>query len=497
MILNSKLIRVYIARFFPILIVLVATALVYSHYGIDGKLYRDDAIYLYSGQELLAGVPPFVSIFDIKGPVATMPFALGIGIGRILGLDDVYGARLLFAVIAAVACLGIYYVSFSLTGSRSAGVLAALAFLCYLGFTRHAVSGPRPKVAMVTFAVWSIYFATAEKYLVAGLFGSMAALIWQPAILFPVSIALQAILRGGNTHQCFARLTRVIVGSLFPALVVVIYYASVGALTEMWDGVFLFHIRYLQRESIQLVSRLALNIAKGFNEMLYLTFLGATIVPLWFFREMLVYGPTHAHVKSRLAFFVSFVLSIIWTCVDLQGYPDLFLLLPFTAVGFAVFMNWAVQGVGSCKEKNRNVLVFRCLLVSLLALTLCFTAIHVVQTGKESGLDSQKSWARQIKSLVGTDGKILSIGRPEVLVILGLKNPNPFPVIIGGYDLYIDATTPGGFTQFLHSLKTFSPDIVVYGHTEGKHTGEISAWLSEHYKEQMIGKWKTYVRLKP
>ena len=53
-------------------LILALSALVYRQYGFAGPLTRDDAIYLYSGQQMAQGTPPYLSIWDHKGPLAPM-----------------------------------------------------------------------------------------------------------------------------------------------------------------------------------------------------------------------------------------------------------------------------------------------------------------------------------------------------------------------------------------------------------------------------------------
>src|SRR5919202_626868 len=46
-------------EFLPLLVVLALAALVYGLYGFDGPLYRDYGIYLYGGQRMAEGIPPY------------------------------------------------------------------------------------------------------------------------------------------------------------------------------------------------------------------------------------------------------------------------------------------------------------------------------------------------------------------------------------------------------------------------------------------------------
>ena len=73
------------------LLVFVLAALVYGLYGFKGRLKIDDAIYLYSGQQMARGIPPYVSIFDHKGPASPMLAGLGVSTSNLLHIDDIFG----------------------------------------------------------------------------------------------------------------------------------------------------------------------------------------------------------------------------------------------------------------------------------------------------------------------------------------------------------------------------------------------------------------------
>src|SRR5215210_2261973 len=78
------------------LFILALAALVYSTYGFEGVLLRDYSIYLYSGQRMAEGVPPYVSVFDHKGPLPSMLAGLGVMLSKWLNWDDIYAVRLVF-----------------------------------------------------------------------------------------------------------------------------------------------------------------------------------------------------------------------------------------------------------------------------------------------------------------------------------------------------------------------------------------------------------------
>src|SRR5919202_702488 len=125
-------------------LVLVLAVFVYGMYGFDGALPLDYSIYLYSGQRIAEGVPPYVSIFDHKGPLSPMIAGLGVMLSKLLDGDDIYTVR---AVFFATGCLTV--VAVCLPGkcvfrSQVAGFFAALTFLGFYAYGYPAASGPEP-----------------------------------------------------------------------------------------------------------------------------------------------------------------------------------------------------------------------------------------------------------------------------------------------------------------------------------------------------------------
>src|ERR671933_1881664 len=90
------------------LFVLALAAFVYSLYGFDGVLLRDYSIYLYSGQRMAEGIPPYLSIFDHKGPLSPMLAGLGVTLSKQLNWDDIYTVRLVFFASGCLAVVAVY-----------------------------------------------------------------------------------------------------------------------------------------------------------------------------------------------------------------------------------------------------------------------------------------------------------------------------------------------------------------------------------------------------
>jgi hypothetical protein len=146
------------------LLVLALAALVYSLYGFDGPLLRDYSIYLYSGQRMAEGVPPYVSAFDHKGPLSPMFAGLGVMLSKQLNWDDIFTVRLVFFTSGCLAIVAAYLLGKSAFRSGAVGVFGALTFMGFYPYGYPAVSGPEPKTPMVLFEALSLLFMVRKRW---------------------------------------------------------------------------------------------------------------------------------------------------------------------------------------------------------------------------------------------------------------------------------------------------------------------------------------------
>src|SRR3954464_340546 len=87
---------------------LVVAALLFTQFSIEGNLSRDEAIYSYGGQQLVDGVLVYDGIFDPKPPLPPFLTALGVGAGRVAGVDELYAMRYEFFLFALLTVGAVY-----------------------------------------------------------------------------------------------------------------------------------------------------------------------------------------------------------------------------------------------------------------------------------------------------------------------------------------------------------------------------------------------------
>ena len=482
------------------LLVSLIAALVFSQYGLDGALNRDHAIYIYSGQQMVQGTPPYVSIFDHKGPMGPLVSGIAVSIGTLLNMDDILVVRITFLVLSSLAVGMLYLLGATLFNSQKVGLLSALTFVGFTGFGIYAASGPLPKTAMVLFGILSLLLIARRKWFWAGICGSLAFLTWQPAAIYLVLAGLLAILQSEPGRPRVRSALSVVCGGLIPIVVVSLYFWYEGALYDLIDGTLLFNFYHLERPPISLLERVLHPIRmvnRGFPYMRLSIFIGFfMVVPMYVWRLKL-YGSSLVNWIQKdqfSALLLSFAVIAIWSLWEFQYYYDAFVFLPYVAIGFGWLLYLALHGLLSIKESG-TTLQKLCFL--LLCAILVVSAVLNYRAKAENELEEQRQWAQQVEHQFGTDAKIVSIGVPQILVLLHRTNPNRYLFLGAGIENKINATTPGGFEGWLEELERYDPSVIALGGKRGKFEPMLTNWLESHYRKIKVGEWTLFVKDHP
>ncbi len=489
------------------LFVLALAAFVYSLYGFNGVLLRDYSIYLYSGQRLAEGVPPYVSVFDHKGPLPPMLAGLGVMLSKWLSWDDLYTVRLVFFAVGCLTVVAVYLLGKNMFRSQVAGFFGALTFLGFYAYAQPAASGPEPKTPMVLFQALSLLLAIWKRWFWAGFFGSLAFLVWQPMGVFALVTFVLAVTR--PREERYGAVLHALAGIMTPLVAIVAYYYYHDALDDLLDGVFLFNALYLTRgqhttsplilrmlSDPSLVTSTIREISSAYSTMIVPIILGLIMIARLYFLRPYQY---------RFApILLSFPAPFLWGLLDFQLNQDFFVYLPYAAIGFGALLAFVIN-----RAENPR-LVGALLSAVLLAVALVTTLEEVnapaayTVLGTEIDLSQQREGALEIEDRLGEDAKIASINSPQVLVLLHRENPDPYLWITAGIDRAIDARTPGGFEGWLGELEAYDPDaIAFFGEGQSlrprtylteEHDRELFGWLNSRYHVEKIGPWWLFVK---
>ena len=489
--------------FFAILIVVLISSFVYSQYGFDGYLLRDDALYVYSGQQIAIGIPPYVSVFDHKGPITPMIAGLGVILAKFLQTNDVLTVRVVFFSISVLAVIVLFIYTFQLfNSSYKIAYLTSFFFINFWGFGRHAASGPRGKTPMVLFEILCLWLTSRKVWFLAGFCGSLSFLTWQPTIIFPIMTVVLSIFQSKGPKERSYNLIKSILGVISPLLIVSLYFLSKGAIVEFIDGFLIFNLKYLERPSsvapLANFKAMFREISRGYTTTfipIVIGFFALVVIFLW--RNSLYQKkPLQLFSKDPYAgLLFSFPLPFIWSLLDFQGYADFFVFLPYTAIGFGWFLYQAIKnlkkidGITNSIVDASFIFIFGFLIISAIG-NYRLTSLWASSASED--LTNQKFWANEIRLKYEDEIRVVSIDIPQALVLLNITNPNPYIYIDVGIDQYINANTSGGFTGWIESIQNYDPDLIFYGNPNGKYIPELNTWIKNNYQLTTVGEWKVY-----
>lgn len=496
----------------------------YPTQNFGAGLSRDGAIYLYSGQQLLQGVPPYVSIFDHKGPLTPLLSGAGVFVADLLDASHVMSVRVLFFILGCATIAAAYALSRRLLKSARGAVFATITFIGFFSFGRYAVAEPEAKTPMLLFQTLSLLLTSQKRWFLAGISGSMAMLIWQPMAVFTLVTLILAATKPGEVGRRCAVL-RTLAGALSPVAAVVLCFYLWGALYELINGAVLFNFRYLDQERLSFlaqVARAAEAIFVGYSSVFVPVTIASmlAIVLVGFFALIRLYVTrlrrivaTGASARELLdSRFAPLLLSLpfpaAWSLLDFQGYPDFYVFLPYVALGFGGFLDYAVRRAASRRraaprKARRNLSAGACTMLAILAVASSMIIVSPAQRASSltiqqhgispTDLEDQRLAAQEIERRYGEDARIVSIGVPQLLVLLHETNPNPYAFVIRGIDNEIAQTTPGGFDGWLQQIQSHDPDVIALGPTTGDHEEMLRNWLNENYEREDVGPWVVFV----
>jgi hypothetical protein len=455
---------------------LLVAALLFSRYGIDGALARDEAVYAYGGQQLDAGVPFYVSIFDQKTPGAAYLAGIGVAIGEGLGVTDLDAIRAVFFVAACVTVVAVYLLAYDLWGSVVGALVAAVTFASFRGFAADALSGPDAKTPGIMFAVLTMVLLIRRRWIWAGVCGAVAFLVWQPLLIYLGAALVLA-----------SRRRLVVAGAALPIVATGLYFLLTGALGDFVQAAFAFPVTGLHRTPETLGQRLghiAATVHDHYQGDVVQFWAGLALLPLLAAAAM-----WRRRFRDPLVTLVlpTFAAIAVFSAIDFQGYPDVYPLLPYAALG--------IGGTVALVLRRLRLPALRPVAI---AATAVIAAIAWTQFSSDPAagdvLAGQQAEAGQIQRLAGRHGTIYALGDPTPLVLTDRPSPSRFVFLASGVAAWEIARTPGGFPGWMREIQASHPAVIVVHSWRGPIEQRAAAWLHARYRSGFVGCWHVFVR---
>ena len=475
---------------------LAIASVVYSQFNLYGSLGRDSAIYVYGGQQVTHGVPPYASIMDPKGPISDILCGFGAAVARLIGRDDVLVIRVEFAALCILSVLGIYLLVLEVWHSVVAGVVAAAVFTWFEKYAADALHGPDGHTPGIVFLVFAMWLTMRKRWYWAGFAASLAFLSWQPLFAYPVIVMLcSAAWSPGHRLRAVCRN---IAGALSPLAILFVYYIAEGYPGSLFEGTFLFPLTGTYRPPVSFSERLRwifTNIPAAYGTSSIFLWVGLLVivgVAVW--TMIAPRSGWRAAVLSPmvLLFGLTLLAQVGYLLYDYIGWTHAFPLLPYGAVGVGAAAAYLLHRLSRVPMGRR--IASATLLAVVTALTVVY-AVAYYEPSNDTALLGEKASACAIQRSLAPRTTLWVIDQPVPLVLLHRRNPDSYPYVGSGLANWKVEHTPGGFDAWTTQIKARASVVVMDGWREviPVHAQMKMFLRTNGYHFGYIGPWKVWV----
>ena len=467
---------------------------VYSFYGLDLPLRRDNAQYIYTAQRLIAGEMPYQSLFDMKAPLTSFVIAGVMYVGEFFLSDGLKIVRLFFMGLSLATCYVVYQLSTRIFHPGRELWLAPLAILGCHGLLLQSAIGAEPKVLMLLLFSIALILLIDKRWLSLGIVASLCAFTWQPSGVLFISALGYATFQPG--HAKAYALGRLVSGFLAPSVVIFGIFWLSGALEELFDALLILH-SYLSREDVNELFVIMVMLPFGFPfsfPMIIVGLLAFTIyLVIQLRRSPQLAWSDNYHLPLLFIILVFSFASLL----NFQSYPDFFIFLPFAALGTVVLFR-CLPRLSEEAWRGRDItLPLQIIFVSWLLITPVLNAAFADIWSNHAAvwrgaIERQRESYRTILLRALPDyndsSKLVVIGVPEMPALLRFRNLTRHVSLgsIKGYDAYISSKFGGEFKRWLRQLSNYEPELLVVKQSDlvgysNKNLNTFNKWLRIHF----------------
>jgi hypothetical protein len=399
----------------PLLWAAAAILVAFLYDPTDLPLQGDAGGQLHIAERAASGVPPHASSINAKNGLGFLMPAAAIRAGRVLGIADVYAVRVYGILLLAVSVALVWLVASGIAGRRPAD-LAALAVLAMPAYMEAGVVGVQPKLPLVAFLLLAGLAAGRERWFTAGGAAAAAFLCWQPALVAVPAAFIPLVLDRPHRRDS----VRFAVGVLVVIAVYEAYFVDHGLLLEQLSQAFVLPARFMSGHRPGLAEslyQLAENIAGG----LRLAALTVPLAALWavrYWRGVVLrrreFGRTVAAFPALAYWQLGGVAFALFTIAENQGRPDLFVLIPFLALGAGIVL----ANAATRSEVGRRVLPW--LKGAIVGLLIAGVFLGPLVRGPVKGitLADQRALAHEVGDLAEEEEGVFALSATHLLLAL-------------------------------------------------------------------------------
>ena len=476
-----------------------AAVLLYTRFSINQRLWRDEAIYVYGAQRLARGVPPYVSIFDPKAPLATMFAGVAAALSRVFGVNDIHAIRLEFFVFSCLTAVAVYLLVHRLWRSVPAAVSAAVVFTSFPIFAQDAIGGPDAKTPAVLAIVVAALLLIERRWFWAAFAAAIATLIWQPLFVFPIAaLVLPGVLTPADKRRRAVAVA--FAGLAIPVAAVGIYFLAAGAFGKFIEATIVFPLTGNQRVPFSVHERIT-----HMTDVVRMTYgtRETALVALGLLALLVIGGVTLAQGRSTIRDTLKrpFICVVLFTFLgvlgfliyyDFQGPEDTLALTPYAALGVGGAVAFALRQV---RQRQRAWRAAVALLV--VAVAALFGGAWVSFDNRWTNnhlLADEYSAGCGLDRILGSDGVLYALGDPTPLAVTHRVNPDRFIYLEENVSGWKIQHTLGGFAGWVAQIQAAHPSVIVLQFWSDKNSDRMRAALDGlGYASMYVGQWHVFV----
>lgn len=458
---------------------LIASAVVLADRPFTHTETGDSSIFDYIAQSIVRGQVPYRDVIDPKGPGSMYVSAAAMALGRSAGMRDIIAVRWLHVVLMGLLAAITFLVAEEYFENRVAAVLAALIPFVTGAFSSQVIRGTQPKLPMALFGMVSLLLVAKRRPFWAGFFSMLSCLCWQPGLMF-TGVAVLIFSKYLTSWRDRSAL-KTLLGAAVPLAVVLVYFACVGALGELWSWTVVYPSTVFAPET-------SMSLAETVDTMWAVVereLKPASLIVPSALAGLVIYIAARIEPAARLrsrelfkdAIVYPPVIYLIFCAINFQSAPDLIPFYPF----IGLFAAWLVVELSRLVSQARPKLAMILPACAMLIVAVLLVLEHG-PGGRESTLQDQDREAQIVASYLGPDERIYEHGMGEVLVLLNKPNAARYLALNSGADNFIAARKPGGFRDIVDELESAAPRVVVMTRLRNvRHAEELRDWVEQHY----------------
>jgi hypothetical protein len=179
-----------------------------------------------------------------------------------------------------------------------------------------------------------------------------------------------------------------------------------------------------------------------------------------------------------------------FSLTDFQGYPDLYPLLPYAALGVGGAVALAVRGAAGTRMRVPAAAVA---FVAVAALAGASWAWYGGDRASRPSLVQERAHAAAAARLAPPGRPLYAIGDPALLVLTGRRNPSRYIYLGSGVEEWMLRRTPGGFAGWQRRILAARPGVIAVAGWEAPDEQRLSAWLHTVRAARHLGRWELFV----